>query len=145
MWREMISALSDDCKFHPPLSEEWIEKGLADLSVIVSNNLKSFLLETDGLYDHRQFLWVVWNARDLLAYNQEMRNNREFAEKGYTFDDLFFVANSGTDGVLFGFRIVNKAIQEDVVVWYPETNKRQIVADNLKDYLEHWIHKKGLL
>jgi len=141
MWREIIANHCRDCKFHPPLSEEWIDKGLVDFGV----SLKSFLLETDGLYDYRQFLWIVWNVRDLSAYNQEMRKNQEFSDKGYTFDDLFFIANSGQDGVLFGFRIVNNKMQEHIVAWYPKTNKRITVADNLKDYLERWITKKGLL
>jgi len=145
MWRKMISDLSQDCKFHPPLSEEWIDKGLADLDITLNDSLKSFLLESDGLYDYGQFLWIVWNMRDLLAYNQVMRNHPEFADQGYTFDDLFFIANYGTSGILFGFRIVNNKLQDDIIAWFPETNERHKVADTLKDYLEHWISKKDLL
>ena len=145
MWRETISNLCDGCKFNAPLSEEGIDKGLADLNVTLNDSLKSFLLETDGLYDYRQFLWMVWNVRDLSAYNHEMRKNKAFADKGYRFEDLFFVANSGTNGRLFGFRIVNNKLQEDIMAWYPETNERIKVADKLKDYLDHWINKKGLL
>lgn len=144
MWREMISELSKDCKFHPPLSEEWIDKGLADLRVTLNDSLKSFLLETDGLYDYRQFLWVVWNVRDLLAYNLEMRNGQEFAKKGYMFEDLFFIANYGTNGILFALRIVNNKLQDDIIAWFPETNERITVANGLNSYLERWI-KKDLL
>ncbi len=141
MWREMISELSQDYKFHTPLSEEWIDKGLADLGVRLNDNLKSFLLETDGLYDYRQFLWVVWNVRDLLTYNQEMWKSQEFADKGFMVDDLFFIANFGIDGILFSFRIVNNKLQDDIVAWFPETKERKTVAVNIKDYLERWINK----
>jgi hypothetical protein len=75
MWHKLISDLNQDYKFHAPLSEEWIDNGLADLDVALNNSLKSFLLETDGLYDYHQFLWMVWNVRDLAAYNKEMQND----------------------------------------------------------------------
>jgi len=142
MWQKTITNLGNDCKLHPPLSEEWIDKGLADLNVTLNSDLKSFLLKTDGLYDHRQFLWMVWNVRDLLAYNMAMRTHQSFANKGYSFDDIFFISNYGTGGILFGFPIHKGVMQAEIVAWYPETNNRVAKADNLKSYLKLWINQE---
>lgn len=139
MWQQFIANLGDHCKSHPPLSEEWVDKGLADLGVTLNDDLKLFLLETDGLYDYKQFLWIIWNVRDLAAYNNEMRNHQEFADKGYTFDDIFFISNAGVDGILFGFPIVNNIMQEEIIAFYPIENEREQRADNLEDYLTRWL------
>jgi len=141
MWTQLIRQFNKDYKIHPPLSEEWVDKGLADLSVTLNYSLKSFLLETDGLYDVRQFLWMVWNVRDLSAYNLAMRNDEKFADMGYSFADIIFIANAGVDGILFGFPVVDGLMQEGIVRWHPKTNKRTQVADNLQTYLENWINK----
>lgn len=140
MWKQIITNLGDHCKSHPPLSEEWIDKGLADLDVTLNEALKSFLLETDGLYDYKQFLWMVWNVRDLAAYNKEMRHHQGFAGKGYSFDDIFFIANSGKDGILFGFPIIDGVMQEHIVAFYPIEGERIKKADNLEIYLTGFLH-----
>lgn len=141
MWQQFIVNLGDHCKTHPPLTEEWIDKGLFDLGVTLNADLKSFLLETDGLYDYKQFLWMVWTVRDLAAYNIEMRNHQEFADKGYNFEDIFFISNSGKDGILFGLPIVNNIIQACIIAWYPTTDERVLVSDSLEDYVTKWIAK----
>lgn len=140
MWKELVSEVSDKCKFHPPLSEEWIGKGLADFDVPMNASLKSFLLETDGLYDYGQFLWIVWNVRDLAAYNKEMRVNNPYEESGHTFDDIFFISNAGVDGILFGFPIIDGVMQEHIVAFYPIEGERINKADNLEIYLTGFLH-----
>lgn len=139
MWLDLIRTLDKNCKTHPPLSDEWIHKGLADLDVTLNASLKSFLQATDGLYDYKQFLWMVWNVRDLLAYNLAMREDEKFAKMGYKFDDIFFISNSGKDGILFGFPIADGILQEFIIAWYPETNERVQIAENLEHYLEEWL------
>lgn len=140
MWVEMIAELCKHCKVNPPLSAEWIDRGLDDLDVILHEGLRSFLLETNGLYDYKQFLWIVWNVRDLSAYNKEMRQHKAFADKGYQVEDIFFISNKGTDGILYGFPIVKRTLQEEIISWHPATNERRPIADNLEMYIKHWIN-----
>ncbi len=139
MWLQFVRQLDSNCKTHAPLSEEWIDKGLAELNVKLSESLKSFLLETDGLYDYKQFLWIVWNVRDLAAYNLAMRNDETFAARGYTFDDVFFFSNAGVGGILFGFPIVDGLIEEKIIAFYPANGERVDKAENLEAYLLGWF------
>lgn len=138
MWNQLIAAENERIKFNPPLSEEWIDKGLAELEVIINPELKSLLLETDGLYDSKQFLWIIWNVRDLSVYNMAMRNDKKFADKGYKFDNIFFISNSGKAGILFGFPIVNNMLSDFMILWFPENNKRIVLYYNLKTYIAIW-------
>lgn len=141
MWLKLISDLSKDYKTHLPLSDEWIVKGLSDLDVTLNDSLKLLLLETDGLYDFGQFLWIVWNVRDLSAYNLAMRNDQKFADMGYSFTDIFFFSNAGVDGILFGFPIVDDTLNSHIVSWHPKTDERTQIADDLADYLKNWMNK----
>jgi len=139
MWNQLIAAEGERIKFNPPLSEEWIDKGLADLDVQLNDSLKSLLLETNGVYDFRIFLWIVWNVRDLAAYNQQMWTDNKFTQQGMKLADLFFIANAGNDGILFAFPIVNKKLQDNLVTWNPSNNSRTQKSPDLQTYLKRWV------
>lgn len=135
MWQKLLSNIGKHCKLNPPLSEHAIANTLNTFGAPLNDSLKSFLLETDGLYDPKPYLWLVWNVRDLAAYNNEMRTNNPYATSGKTFEDIFFISNAGVDGILFGFPIVDGSMQEKVVAFYPTEGERVDRAENLEEYL----------
>ncbi len=56
------------------------------------------------------------------------------------FDDLFFFANAGSDGILFAHPVNMEALTDPgVVAWFPIEDEVRPVAANLGDFLERWM------
>jgi hypothetical protein len=51
MWRELSQSLYPNCTFFAPSSVQQIEEAQAALSVVIPSELKSLLLESDGIVD----------------------------------------------------------------------------------------------
>jgi len=68
----------------------------------------------------------------------ELRTFEDFKDLYMPFDALLFVASAG-NGDLFGYAVLNGAIQkDDIYVWDHEDDSRTWVASSLKDFIKGW-------
>ncbi|MDK1347946.1 SMI1/KNR4 family protein [Streptomyces sp. 378] len=102
-------------------------------------DLRSFLLESDGLSDEYG-ADLIWSAERILSDNLSFRDNEQFRSLYMPFDPLVFFGDSG-GGDQFAF--VRLPECNEVFVWDHETDDRSLVAPNLKTYLRTALESDG--
>ena len=136
-WREFIQSLTQDVAFHSSASREEIERAESSLDVVLPDELKGLLQESNGIegsYGHG----LIWNVDRITKDNLFFRQFSEYKDLYMPFDHLLFFADAG-NGDLFAFAVLNGKIQKsDVYVWNHEDDSRQWVAPSLEVYLEWW-------
>jgi hypothetical protein len=144
MWKDFIQELSVDCDFRSAALEIDIASAETSLNLKFPNSLKSFLLETNGLYSRLAFLMLVWSADEILKRNLKIRSNEEYAQTYMSFQNLLFFADAGVDGIMFAYRITASGIAQDknIIAWYPIEDSRPVIAISLEDYLKHCLSGK---
>lgn len=141
-------------EFNSPATTSQIEKAEEALGVFFPGELKSLLLESDGVMDMLsvdgqyffESLWLIWPLEMMLAENQRYRDH--VAKGGGNADShgLLFFASAGTDGILFGLRLSPRGQSScPVVAWYPMRNNATTVADSLAGYVTGWLQNQILV
>ncbi len=139
MWKEFVSNLTNDSKYLLPVKEDEIHKAEQILNVKFSEELKSLLLETNGIKSEFQ-VDLIWSLDRILNDNIQFRNYRDFKELYMPFDCLLFFADAG-NGDQFAYTIIDGKIRRnDVFVWNHENDSRIWVASSLKQYIEWWLN-----
>jgi hypothetical protein len=141
MWIEIIREAAADCEFRSPASVSDLEAVEESLKQRLPASLRSLLEETDGVYSHDAYLYIVWSAREIGRRNRGMRDDTRLAESYMSFESLLFFADAGWDGILFAFPITASGTVQDrnIMAWYPIADSRPVVAFLLKDYLTRWL------
>jgi hypothetical protein len=144
MWREFIESLGVPCNFRPPATQEMMVEAEQALHSTLPTDLRSFILESNGLYDEHEYSIIVWSIDEIVKTNLWFRQSEEYARSHMTFQSLLFFANAGVDGVLFGFRITasGEVQNRHLIVWYPLEDSRPVVAFTIEDYLKRWLTGK---
>jgi len=142
MWREFIKSISPNVTFSLPAAVDLIAKMESTLDVVISEELKGLLCETDGvLGDHD--LGIIWPVRKIKEMNIVMRNLQASQRMYMLFDTLLFFAEAG-NGDLFALPIINSQVgHRSVFAWNHENDSRTWVAPSIKVYLEWWL--KGII
>ncbi len=140
-WREFIESLTSDFTFHPPALLHQVEDAESNLGVLLPEELKSLLQESDGIKGSYG-ISLIWNIQRIQQDNLNFRQIPDFKELYMPFDHLLFFADAG-DGDQFAFGILNGEIRNpDIFVWNHENDSRQWVAASLDIYLEWWLQGK---
>ncbi|MBL8873944.1 MAG: SMI1/KNR4 family protein [Planctomycetaceae bacterium] len=138
MWRDFITSLTADATFAPGATESSIAATEDALAVEFPDQLRSMLLESNGVLGEYD-LGLVWSVDRIRDDNLYFRNNRDFADLYMPFEHLLFFADAG-NGDQFAYPIQNGKIRRpDVFVWNHESDDRRWVAGSLKQYIEWWL------
>jgi hypothetical protein len=141
MWKELIEQHSSAVVVQAGASESAIKLAERALGISFPDDLRSCLLESDGI-DGEYGLGLVWSLERIVRDNQGFRENAEFGELYMPFDCLLFFADAG-NGDQFAFAIQAGEIRrDDVFVWNHENDSRSWVAPSLSRYLEWWLSGK---
>ena len=138
MWRDFITSLTTDATFAPGVTQSSIAATENLLAVEFPDQLRSLLLESNGVLGEYD-LGLVWNLERIQDDNFQFRNNTDFADLYMPFESLLFFADAG-NGDQFAYPIQNGKIgRPDVFVWDHETDDRRWVAGSLKQYMQWWL------
>jgi hypothetical protein len=144
MWRELLLEVTPRVAFFPPAELTELERAERAFGLLLPEELRSLLLESNGLHDVTVDEWpqrVLWSIEEIVEQNLKMRADPDRAETYMRFDSLLFFADAGVDGILFAFQITaaNKVKQRNIVAWYPIEDSRPVVAFSLRDYMTRWL------
>lgn len=138
MWKELAKQHSSAVAVQAGASEMAIELAERTLGVRFPDDLRSCLMESDGI-DGEYGLGLVWSLERIVRENQDFRGNADFRQLYMPFDCLLFFADAG-NGDQFAFPIQAGEIRRgDVFVWNHEDDSRNWVAPSLSKYLECWL------
>ena len=141
MWQELIEQHSDAVNVRVGASDSAIRFAERTLIVKFPGDLKTLLLESDGI-EGEYGLGLVWPLDRIVEDNLSFRRNTEFKELYMPFDCLLFFADAG-NGDQFAFPIHAGGIRrDDVFVWNHEDDSRTWAAPSLSKYLEWWLSGK---
>ena len=140
-WLEFLQSITTDYVFHSPATYDEIEKVEAKLDLLLPDELKMLLQESNGISDPYG-LGLIWNIERIEKDNLYFRQSPDYKNLYMPFDHLLFFADAG-NGDQFAFAILNGQIQKsNVFVWNHEDDSRQWVAPSLAIYLEWWLTGK---
>lgn len=141
MWRELISGLFADAKFGAPATSSAVERAEAELQISLPDELRSLLLETNGVMAHYSSPFV-WPVEKIVTENRLFRANTDFAELYMPFDPLLFFGDEG-NGDHFGYRILRGEIRPTSFIyeWDHESDDRVWFATDLPDYFRRCVPK----
>ncbi len=138
MWKEKIRQLNAETTFCSPATTPQLEAVERSVSAALPPELRSLLLETNGvrgLYS----LDLVWTAARIESDNASFRANARFRELYMPFDHLLFFADAG-NGDQFAFAVLAGQVRRpDIFAWNHEDDSRTWVAPSLAAYLEWWL------
>ncbi|MDQ0173086.1 SMI1/KNR4 family protein [Paenibacillus tundrae] len=137
MWINKFQGISTDCTFSNPAAKEEMERAENSLNVILPQELKEIMLETNGVKEKFDFL--IWPLERIINENKHYRNG--YLEEYYMpFENLVFFAGTGI-GHLFAFPVAQDGIcREDVFVWNDINDSRIWVAPSVTTYAEWWLN-----
>ena len=141
MWNELAQNLYPNCILSAPASVKQIEEAQSALSVVMPKELKSLLLESDGIVDE-------WKQVPILSTGEIKNLNLDFRSKlgdiYPAFHFRLFIAK-GAGGDLWGYkvnadgRISDPKIYEwehELAEEEPEENTYSVKSDGLRAFLE---------
>jgi hypothetical protein len=138
MWKELIQRLTSNCEFAPSAASLQIAEAEQVLGVEFPEQLRTLLLETNGVTG-QYGLGLVWPVERIEADNLSFRSNASFRSLYMPFDPLLFLGDAG-NGDQFAFALNAGVIRRpDVFVWNHEDDSRSWVAPSLHKYLEWWL------
>lgn len=139
MWRELVSRLFGDAKFHAPATLTQLHQVESALGITLPADLRSLLLESNGVAGNYSSP-LVWSTDDIVQQNLAFRRNSDFAELYMPFDHLFFFGADG-GGDQFAYRILGGQIRDTswIYRWDHESDDREWFADRLEDYFERSV------
>jgi hypothetical protein len=141
MWEELAKQHSKAVVVQAGASESAIQHAEQALGVLFPDDLRSCLLESDGI-EGEYGLGLVWSLERIVRENQSFRETAAFRELYMPFDCLLFFADAG-NGDQFAFSIQAGEIRrDDVFVWNHENDSRTWAAPSLSKYLEWWLSGK---
>ena len=109
MWPERLAVLSPDLEFQSAASEDAIGVAERATGVGFPDELRSFLLEADGLRGKHR-VGLVWPSARIAKDNSEFRHNADFATLYMPFNPLLFFGDAG-NGDQFAFAIVGGEVR----------------------------------
>jgi len=138
MWREIIEDFAS-AEPRNPTDPEILDRIEAALGQSLPRDLRSFLLEIDGVEDEYG-TDVIWPAERILSDNLMFRTDEQYRSVYMSFDSLVFFGDNG-GGDQFSF--VRQPERNEVFVWDHETDSRNLVSPTLESYLRSALGSDG--
>jgi hypothetical protein len=101
MWRELITAHTDDATFTEPSTNSEVTLAGESLGAPFPGSLREALCESNGI-DGEYGLGLLWPVSRILADNQAFRTNADFRKLYMPFECLLYFADAG-NGDQFAF------------------------------------------
>jgi hypothetical protein len=128
--------------FHPSASLQEIKKCEKRLAVVFPSELKSLLLQTNGISESLNTAkgeinsgYFVLSVERILETNQSQRAQDYIMP----LDCLLFFAEDGI-GDYFGFAVAkSKVLDSRIYFWDHEDDSRRSIAPTLKYFIENWL------
>jgi hypothetical protein len=140
MWREFIQTLEPSATFFPPATELQLAKLETTFNVVLPDELKHLLLESNGVLEYG--FRFIWSIEEIIEENRDKRTNAVYSDIFMPFDNLLFFSDAG-NGDQFAFPVVQGRIKRPrVFAWDHENDSRTWVAESLKSYIEGWLTGK---
>jgi cell wall assembly regulator SMI1 len=157
-WRNLISAsyetraeqpgIAGKPQFYPAALAGDIADAEARLNATLPASIRSLLLETNGVMDLMAIdggdwfdsMWLLWTVDDIVKRNVSWRAATAAGTYKRDFHQMVFFADAGTDGILFGFPVMEDYVcAPRVVVWHPIMDELGELAPSLEDFLQGWL------
>ncbi|MEU0679997.1 SMI1/KNR4 family protein [Streptomyces albogriseolus] len=138
MWRDLIESFPS-AESDSPADPSLLDRIESELGQSLPSDLRSFLLESDGLTDEYG-TDVVWSAQRMLDDNMHFRGDEQLRSLYMPFDSLMFFGDNG-GGDQFAF--VRVPERNEVFVWDHETDSRNLVSPALESYLRSALGSDG--
>jgi hypothetical protein len=157
-WREFITDLyrvvprqpgiASKPEFYPGASAEEIVDAEVRLNARLPLSLRSLLLESNGIMDLMAIdggewfdnMWLLWTVSEMVHQNLAYRAETRKRTYGRAFHKVVLFAGAGSDGILFGFPVMEDgACAPRVVVWHPIEDDLEGLASALEDFLRGWL------
>ncbi len=136
-WRELCESVNPDCRFEDGATEASITALETEFGVNLPRDLRSLLLESDGIGD--AYGSGVCPVNRIRKINQEMRGTEDFADLYEPFDAMLFFGELGNGDMVFFPVQPDGQIESDAVhIWDHETDERLPYADSLRAFVERW-------
>ncbi len=139
MWRSLISGLFADAKFFAPATTSELERAETELQISFPDELRSLLLETNGVAAHYSSP-LVWPVEEIVTQNRLFRENADFVQLYMPFNSLLFFGGEG-NGDQFAYRILGGRIRATSFIyeWDHESDGRVWFATDLPDYFRRSV------
>ncbi len=138
MWRELVESLEPNSTFSPPATEQQLKATEETLRIVLPEDLRSLLSETNGV--EARYTYLIWNVNQLVDNNVSIRTG--YKQTFMPFDSLLFFSEAG-NGDFFAFPIIGQVVRNrHIYAWDHETDGRAYVAFSLKDFIERWLNGK---
>ena len=147
MWIEHLSALCDCCNFNPPATPAQIAAAEVSLGVWLPEELRSLLLETDGLSVSPPSLCepgvcfgVVNRLSEIVEENKQFRDleaDRSPEDTRPAFASLLFIA-SHVNGDFIAYRVQGDRVSDAtlLILSHEDWNDCKEIASSLQAWLE---------
>ena len=131
MWKDVIASITNDYKLSPPATEAEIAQAEEKLGVTFPRELRSFLLESNGLRAHYGTP-LIWPIERIISENVEFRTTDDYRDLYMPFDCLLFFGGSG-NGDCFAYRITRKGVDGiNTYLWDHEMDSRVWYAPSIE-------------
>lgn len=138
MWQDVIDSITDDYKLFPPATGVEIAQAEEKLGVTFPQELRSFLLESNGLRANCGAS-VIWSVEQIVKDNLEFRSIAEFKEMYMPFDCLLFFGDNG-GGDQFAYPITSTGVDDlRIYMWDHETDGRPCYSYSIERYLRQLL------
>jgi hypothetical protein len=138
MWRDILDEF-ESAELRDPVDPGTLDRIEAALAQSLPQDLRSFLLESNGLEDEYG-TEVIWPAERILGDNLSFRGDEQYKSLYMPFDSLvFFGDNGGGDQ----FAYVRTPERNEVFVWDHETDSRHLVSPGLEVYVRSAMASDG--
>jgi hypothetical protein len=135
-WRSAIEGLASDAEFATGATAERISATEEALGVSLPEELRSLLLESDGVRADN-CADVIWSCAELVKQNIEFRSFEDFRDLYMPFDNLLFIgADGGGDQFAYAIAADGRIPNNDIYCWDHETDGRPWFSGHLIQYLE---------
>lgn len=157
-WREFIAGIYADTPEQPGIASkpEFYSGASADeiadaelrLNARLPASLRSLLLESNGVMgmmaidggDWFKEHWLLWTLAEVIEQNLWYRSETGKETYRRDFCQVVFIADAGSDGILFGFPVEEDQIcAPSIVVWYPIEDELEDIAASLEDFIRKWL------
>jgi cell wall assembly regulator SMI1 len=157
-WRELITSIYETRsrqpwiagkpEFYPGASAGEIDAAEARLNARLPVSHRELLLESNGVMDMMSIdvgewfasMWLLWTAAEIVERNLWYRAATENGTYERDFRSLVFFADAGSDGILFGFPVMEARVcSPRVMVWHPIMDELDGLAPSLEDFLKGWL------
>lgn len=151
MWVSLFKTTLPGCVVHEPREAGVIEAVEGALGVRFPEELKSLLLETDGVMMTEQVtrfevleFEFIWSMERIQTENTDFMREEVLRKRYGSFDEALFFAGFLNGDRVFFRKIKGRVASTEVFLWNHETDHREKIAESLTEFVKQntWTGKR---